>query len=185
MVPERRNQTGLYRFFRKWTGVAFEDLGLRSRQIAEYVSDLLTRFARTENIYRIRDLRGRRLTTIVDMLLEAEETGHVGEPGFDPFREREIRKHVGDFALFMTGIFRDYVEQLGVMSLYTREGERSYYEVYEFDSSLSVPGSELFKQLFQEFERVSGALDYMRRVYFRPERHSGPYRSLLERLGTW
>ncbi len=77
------------------------------------------------------------------------------------------------------------MEQLGVMSLYTREGERSYYEVYEFDSSLSVPGSELFKQLFQEFERVSGALDYMRRVYFRPERHSGPYRSLLERLGTW
>ncbi len=176
---------GLYRFFRRWTGAAFSDLGLADRELLDYVAGVLTRFARTENLYRIRDLRGQRLTSLVEMLLEAEEHARVGEPRFDPFRERDLRKHIGDFTLFMTGIFRDYVQRLGVMELYTREGERSYYSVYEFDSALSVPGSELFRRLFECFERVAGALDYMRKVYFRPEMHAGPYRSVLERLTQW
>jgi hypothetical protein len=182
-IPERYE--GLYRFFRRWTGAAFGDLGLSDAQVADYVSGVLTRFARTENLYRIRDLRGQRLTTVVDMLLEAEEHARPAAPRFDPFREREIRRHIGDFTLFMTGILRDYVERMGVMDLYTREGERSYYSVYEFDSSLSIPGSELFRRLFLLFERVAGALDYMRKVYFRPEMHTGPYRPLLERLSQW
>jgi len=170
----------LKRFFRKWVRVAFGDLGLADEGIQIYVSDMLARFARTENLYRIRNLH-----TVVEMLLEAEHYAHPGEPLFSPFQEREIRKHVADYTLFMTGIFREYVQRLGLMDLYIREGEKSYRDVYEFDRMLSRPEWVIFKTLFESFEHVSGALDYMKKVYFRPEVHRGSYRSLIERLSQW
>jgi hypothetical protein len=40
-------------------------------------------------------------------LIEAERAWDFQAPDFDPFRERRVRQHVGDYALFMTGLFRE------------------------------------------------------------------------------
>ena len=45
-------------------------LGLQSRELVDYVTRLLADFARTDELYRIRDARGRRLETVASMLLE-------------------------------------------------------------------------------------------------------------------
>lgn len=185
LTPKSPSLDSLKRFFGKWTRIAFADVDLRDEGIQSYVSDLLTRFARTDSLYRIKNLRGNPLYTVVEMLLEAEHFAHPSEPLFNPFHEREIRKHAADYTLFMTGIFREYVERLGVMDYYMKEGERSYYQVYEFDSVLAKPESYLFRELFQHFENISGALDYLKKVYFRPEMHRGEYQSLVEQLSNW
>jgi hypothetical protein len=185
MDKQEQGNAPLTSFFSKWVGRTFEDLQLQEYTIANYLTELLTRFARTESLYRIKNLQGKPIHTVVEMMIEADRHAHPSEPGFDPFNEREIMKHVGDYTLFMTGIFREYVERLGVMDFYRREGERSYYEVYEFDKMLLRPKYEIFMNLFRAFEMYSGTLHYMKKVYFRPELHSGSYRTMMEQLSHW
>ncbi|HEC68479.1 MAG TPA: hypothetical protein ENI35_06730, partial [Candidatus Desulfofervidus auxilii] len=89
----------LYRFFQQAVRSSFYDLGITAPEITYYIAEVLTEFARTDSLYKIRDAQGEKLTTIVDMLLEASIS----------YREREIKKHIGDYTLFMSGIFREYV----------------------------------------------------------------------------
>lgn len=184
MVQEITNPS-LFRFFKKWTGAAFEDLGRQDDSIVHYLSTMLSRFARTDNLYRIRSFKGRALYTAVEMLLEAEARAHPDFEQFNPFEEREIRKHVGDYTLFITGIFREYVEHLGVMDFYQIEGKRCYKAVYELDQIAEREEYAIFAKLSQEFEKTSGALDYMKKVYFRPEIHRGDELDLVRRLSSW
>jgi len=165
-------------FFHRLTRRSFGDLYLADEAVVDYISGMLARFARTENLYRIKRLRGKKLETVVEMLLEAE----IMERNFDIFEEREIRKHIGDYTLFMTGIFREYVERVGIMDYYLREGERSYWSVYEFDRVFLGPNPALFKELSSRFELYSGALNYMKKVYFRSEGQRGPFREVVQGL---
>ncbi|MCK5552733.1 MAG: hypothetical protein KAJ09_06275, partial [Deltaproteobacteria bacterium] len=66
----------LVAFFNWLVRRSFRDLGIRDTEIAEYISILLANFARTENLYRIRDFQGRRLEGAVEMLLEANLSWH-------------------------------------------------------------------------------------------------------------
>lgn len=160
------NNEALKRFFTKWLTIAFSDIQMFDRQIVLYIAEVLSRFARSENLYRIKRLPHLRPQTVVEMLLEAEIRSRPSEPEFDPFDERDIRKHLADFALFMTGIFREYIQRIGVLDLYMREGSESYRKVYEFDSLLAQPQAHIFNQLGHKFEMYSGGINYMRKVYF-------------------
>ena len=80
--------------------------------------------------------------------------------------ERELRKYVGDYTLFMSGLFRRYVERGGYLGYYLEEGARSYRTVSELDVSLYNPGFLVFEELSKRFEHYSGALDFMRKCYF-------------------
>src|ERR687894_2182585 len=77
------------------------DLRLTDPRLAEYVSGLLVDFTHADSLYRVRDARGRRLEDVGEMLLESNPL--LGAASFD--REREVRRHVGDYVLFMTGLF--------------------------------------------------------------------------------
>ncbi len=82
------------------------DVRLTDPRLASYVSGLLVGFTHVDNLYRIRDSRGRRLEDVGEMLLESYPL--IGGGSFD--REREVRKHVGDYVLFMTGLFPESLE---------------------------------------------------------------------------
>ena len=175
---------GLRNFFYRLVNSAFGALGLADREITIYVTDLLTRFARTEQLYRIRDAQGKSLDTIAEMLLEA---GRLQEPdvpyGFD--REVEIRRHSGDYALFMSGTFRAYVEHRDMLGYYLAEGQLAYRSVAELKQLAFAPDTKIFQALATDFEHLSGGLDYMRKVYLRPELHSGPYQNLIRQMNRF
>ncbi|MGH7892142.1 MAG: hypothetical protein ACREN0_07720, partial [Thermodesulfobacteriota bacterium] len=95
--------------------------------------------------------------------------------------EREVRKYVGDFALFMSGIFRDHVNRGSYLRYYLNEGMKSYFVVSQLDLERGEGNPIMFSKLSREFEFYSGALDYMRRVYFGPE-NQDPYRSFAAQL---
>jgi hypothetical protein len=82
----------------------------------------------------------------------------------------------------MSGIFRSYVERHGFLGLYLQEGGKAYGDVARFDRMLYRSGAARFEALASEFERISGALDYMRKVYFHPAARESPYREMLLRL---
>src|SRR6266576_6722096 len=78
---------------------------LHDSDVVEYVTGILTDFTHVDHLYRIRDARGRRIEEVAEMLVESNPL--LEASSFD--REREVRKHVGDFTLFMTGLFPESV----------------------------------------------------------------------------
>src|SRR5918911_1237174 len=121
----------LRRFFTDMVRRRFDtDARLPDPRLAAYVSGLLADFTHVDNLYRIRDSRGRRLEDVGEMLLESNPL--LGANSFD--REREVRKHVGDYVLFMTGLFPESLStrqrfrrmRLDVFVDYVKAGKESY-----------------------------------------------------------
>ena len=85
----------------------------------------------------------------------------------------------------MSGLFRAYIEKIGVLDYYVREGQRSYQTVSELDVSLYQTGFQLFEELAKNFEYYSGALDYMRKVSFGPSPQENPFGQFLRQVEGW
>ncbi len=176
---------GLKRFFQRLTQLCFEQLMIQEQTVADYVSSLLTRFSLTDQLYRIRNLQHERLEYLVDMMSEAQGALDTSDGRFNPFRERNIRQHIGDYTLFMTGIFREFVTRNSSLDYYTDQGKRSYNSVSRFDRLAEKEEAELYEDLSKRFEHYSFALDYMKRVYFRDAHLVGPYRVTIQHLTEW
>jgi len=161
---------------------SFWQLGINDAMVANYVADVLTEFARTDNLYRIRGQRGRKVDSVVEML-----AARADEPADQDaiLTERSRRKYVGDYALFMSGIFRNYITRQGCLSYYIEEGSRSYWTVSELDVSLYRTGFILFQELSKKFEYYSGALDYTRKAYFAADPGEDPFAGFLRQIDGW
>ena len=159
----------LGRFFERAIGASFRDLALQDDPGAAYLADLLTRFARTENLHP-RGLAVPRLETVVDMLLETQAAWEDAAR-FQPEREVAVRRHIGDYTLFMIGVFRERVERTAATDYYVVQGKSAYRFVSEHDRASArptAPGSaSLYRRLADRFEHYAGVLDYARRVHFR------------------
>lgn len=166
------NNGRLKRFFQWLTRRTLQDLQIRDGELAEYLADMLARFARTERLYRVRDAQGKPLETAVEMMLELERWSS------DIQRERDFFQYLGDYLLFMTGLFREYVEAHGFLTYYFEEGSRAYRRVWEVEQGLFRPTARLFERLWRSFEFNAGALHYMRKTFFRHPQGSDP-------LGDW
>lgn len=181
-MEKRISSDRLYGFFLNLTCQSFWQLGINDATVARYVADVLTDFASTDNLYRIRSRAGKKLDSVVEILAESRpETPQESRL----LRERARRKYLGDYTLFMSGIFRSYVEGKGFLDYYLQEGRRSYWTVSELDLSLYRTGFILFQELSKKFEYYSGALDYMRKAYFAPEPGEDPFAGCLKQVEGW
>jgi hypothetical protein len=134
----------------------FEDVRLEQPQIATYVAALLADFARTENLYRIRNVLGKRLEDVGEMLVESNPL--LEAASFD--REREVRKHVGDYTLFMTGLFPESVARtrqrqrprLEAFVDFVQAGKESYAIVSSFNQFEYREEASIFRRLSENFE---------------------------------
>ena len=160
------------------------DMGLRDERLAAYASGLLVDFTHADNLYRVRDAGGRRLEDVGEMLLESNPL--LGAASFD--REREVRRHVGDYTLFMTGIFPEFVAgaqraraaRLDAFVDYIEAGKESYRVVAAFDQFEYAAEAPLYRRLAEEFERCVFGLNLVKQDLGRLER--GYYRRLRETL---
>ena len=166
----------LKRFFHWLTMRTFQDLLIRDNEVAEYISDMLSRFARTDRLYQIRDAQGRPLDSVVEMLLEIDSRAS------DIHWERDFLQHTGDYILFMAGVFREYAELHGFLSYYMEKGPHAYRRVWELEQGLFSPSARLFERLWRLFEFHAGALHYMRKTFFRDSEPSDPFGAFSRRI---
>jgi len=159
----------LRNFFSRAVRASFHDLALHDEDAASYLADLLTRFARTENVYP-RGASLPRLETVVDMLLDIQAAWQEDPAHFQPEYEITVRRHIGDYTLFMIGVFRERVERMASTGYYIAQGKRAYRFVSEHARARATAGAPPFRRLSERFESYAGALDYARRVHF----HDGP-----------
>lgn len=155
----------LRRFFDRAVRASFHDLALHDEPAADYLADLLTRFARTEELYP-RGISVPRLETVVDMLLEIQAAWQPDDAHFRPEREVEVRRHIGDYTLFMMGVFRERVERTSSAGYYVFQGKRAYHFVWEHARAAARGTLPPYRRLAEGFESYAGALEYARRVYF-------------------
>lgn len=180
---EKQNTDNRLRdFFVNAVRSSFWQLGIYDATVTGYVADVLTDFARTDRLYRIRSRAGRKIESVVEMLAH-EPNVPANENTL--LHERETRKYVGDYALFMSGIFRSHVEGRGFLDFYIKEGSRSYWTVSELDVSLYRTGFILFQELSKKFEYYSGALDYTRKAYFATQPGEDPFAGFLRQVDGW
>lgn len=180
MKVERMNLNSLKAFFGKLIKMSFHDLGKeKDMKAASYITDMLAEFVRAEKLYRIRDTEGKRVETVVDMLLEAQSDSQESSDF-----EREMRKYIGDFTLFMTGIFRDYITRRSYLDYYINEGTKSYFLVSRLDLEAGKGDPIMFSKLSHDFEFYSGALDYMKRVYFQTGASGDPFSDLVHQISS-
>ena len=129
----------------------------QENRVAGYVSDLLTDFTHADNLYRLRNVRGQRLDDVGEMLLESDPLGPQGS--FE--HERAVRKHIGDYTLFLTGMFPESVAahrrrrvfpRLDLLVDYVKAGKESYAIVSCFDQFEYRDEAPLFRRLSDTFE---------------------------------
>src|SRR4029434_1572673 len=88
----------LHSFFHDVIRQSCRQLGINDSTVTRYMADVLTDFAKSENLYRIRSRKGRRMDSVVEILSEQPSTP-VDETHL--LKERSLRKYLGDYALFM------------------------------------------------------------------------------------
>ena len=162
-IPEHHP---LRRLFGALTEKSFaETLGWPDVNITEYVSNLLVEFTHTDKLYKIRNKIGDKVDSVVDMLFESEVLLEANSLD----REREVHRHIGDFTLFMAGLFPEYLRRLKSASMnyhkdflvdYVKTGKRSYGMVARFRED-QADGS-LFLKLSENFELCVTGLGFVR-----------------------
>ncbi len=164
MIPEMHP---LQQMFLELVGDQFaHGVGLRDGAISEYVANMLTEFCEAENLYRIRSTQGRPLSDVGEMLLESDPV-YGDAPSFD--RERQVRKHIGDYTLFFTGMFPEAINHVRLRRQrlegfidFMKAGKESYYIVSKFEHFEYAKVAPLFKKLSQEFERCVYGLNLVK-----------------------
>jgi len=169
----------LRRFFDRVIRASFHDLALDGDPAAPYLADLLTRFARTDHLHP-RALTLPKLESVVDMMLEIQAAWEIDAPQFRPEHEVNVRRHIGDYTLFMTGIFPERVRREATTSFYVMQGKRAYRFVSEHARASGRDVPPPYRQLSERFESYAGALDYARRVHFFDAPHHPFFRLSFE-----
>ena len=161
MSLDRRRQVPgdhpIRKMFRALTEMSFEQIDLRDRDLMRYVADLLVEFIHVDNLFRLRDERGRRLEYLVDMLLELRDQA--------PADEREARKHIGDYTLFIVGLYPESLTRRRRAispEYYIAQGKAAYLFVAEMDRA--KPTERLFRKLSDQFEYCVAALNLEKSV---------------------
>lgn len=144
-----------------------EHLGWPDLNVTSYLSNLLVDFTHTDQLYKIRDQDDQPVETVVELLYESEVL--LGAQSMD--RERDVHRHIGDFTLFMAGLFPEYLRRLKSAGLiyhkdflvdYVKTGKRSYRIVAEIGRDDTEADPPLFRKLSENFELCVTGLGFVR-----------------------
>jgi hypothetical protein len=155
MIPESHP---LRQFFTEMVGRHYaEEIGIRDPQLIGYVAHLLTEFCDAEQLFKVHDAANRPIDDVGGMLLESDPV-YGPAPSFD--RERQVRKHIGDFTLFFTGMFPESLnhyrlrrQRMESFVDWMKAGKESYYIVSKFEHFEYAKVAPLFANLSRNFEQ--------------------------------
>lgn len=158
----------LVRLFARLTEENFaRHLGWPDAEVIGYVTDVLTDFVHIDQLYKIRNAQGRRVEEVAEMLYEGDLL-HRAE---SVEREREVHKHVGDYTMFMAGVFPEFLHRLKTARVvvspdalfdFIQVGKCSYRIVSDFTYGPFGSSAPLFRKLSENFELCVYGLGHVR-----------------------
>jgi hypothetical protein len=162
MIPESHP---LQQLFVEMVGRHYaEEIGLRDPQIVNYVAHLMADFCEVGQLFKVHNVAGKPLSDVGEMLTESDPV-YGPAPSFD--RERQVRKHIGDYTLFFTGMFPESINHFRLRRNrlenfvdWMKAGKESYYE-YAKVAPLFANLSAHFEQCVFGLNRVKNELQEM------------------------
>ncbi len=154
----------LGRFLSGLTETTFHgQLGVADPPLVDYLVGLLMRFVHRDAVYSVRDLKGRRLDEVAEMMAEAQ--ARVGLP------QREVHRHIGDYTLFFSGVFpealakRRRANRKDHLVEYAQQGKRAYWIASTLGNEEHAAESDVLARLSSEFELCAYGLNQVRRQW--------------------
>ena len=156
----------LHQLFAEIVGRNYSEVGVPNAEVQSYVATLLTEFCEAENLYKIRTAGGRPLHDVGEMLLESDP---VYGPASSFDRERQVRKHIGDYSLFFTGMFPESLNwrrlrrsRMESLVDFVKAGKESYYVVSKFEHFEYAKVAPLFRRMSKDFELLVYGLNQVK-----------------------
>jgi hypothetical protein len=154
-------------FFQQAVRNSYEGkLGLHDPDVTGYVAHLLCEFSDAGNLYKVRDEAGRPIEELQEMVRAADPV-HGTASSFD--EERALRKHIGDYALFVAGMYpeatasgRRLRHHSPSLNELIHAGKESYFIVSQFNLFEYEQEAPLFARLSDRFERCILGLTLVR-----------------------
>lgn len=172
MHQQRRGEQ-VRRFFAGVTEYVFQTrLGVADPPLVDYISELLSRFLRSEDVYAVRSTRGDRLTQVADMLEEA--THRQGDA------KRQLHRHIGDYTLFWTGLYPEVADRMqrssgkDVLLDYRAQGKRNYLIASTIPVEREQAPSEVLERLSDCFDICTYGLQEVRKAWEEDDGIAGP-----------
>lgn len=156
------------------------DSGLDDPVIADYVAALLVEFGDGARAFRIAPHDDRNYRYLVDLVADMEEENSER-------RQFLLRAHLGNYSLWLAGLFPDYViarvHRRGAPSLeyYEDLGATGYRMASECEIAGRYDLAPLYRSCADRFRHVRRALNRMSDTYFFP-RSASPVDRLLRQV---
>ncbi len=138
----------------------------KERKAVNYIANVLALFVRTDRLYRVQPGDSETHTYIVDMLAEAAQA--------DSARQFCIYAHIGNFTLFLTGVFPAWIDYRHRYkrrpvdrSYYTQQGQTNYHQAALHHLAREYGLDDVFMRLALDFDSYAQALNYMVSTWFR------------------
>ena len=141
-----------------------QTLGVGDPPLVDYLSTMLSRFIHFDRVYRLRNLEGKRLEQVADMMHEAQAMP-------EGRTRREIHRHIGDFTLFWTGVFPEALGRLRSawckdhLIDYCQQGKKSYYIASTFEDDEFKEEAPVLRRLSDQFELWAFGLNQVRKEW--------------------
>ncbi|HVT11774.1 MAG TPA: hypothetical protein VHE55_05875 [Fimbriimonadaceae bacterium] len=133
-------------------------------EVQSYLVRMLIRFLHRDAIYDIRNAQGLRVESVAEMVSEGDI--RLNADSFD--REREVHKHIGDFLLFWSGVFPEFLQYLkaptspdAVLDV-VEQGRFSYHVASTFEHPPYEQEAGTFKKLSARFVEYQHGLRLVR-----------------------
>lgn len=135
-----------------------KETGITDRKVSDYLASLLETFSRTARMKSPVDENGGPIQYLSDMLLALDKA--------TPAQTFLIRAHVGNYSLFITGIFRGSIGRRSKrgapdFSFYEEMGRMNYNVVASHAVARSCDLSDIFQELADRFREIRLALNRM------------------------
>jgi hypothetical protein len=154
-------------FFQQAVRNSYEGkLGLHDPDVTGYIAHLLCEFSDAKNLYKVRDESGNPIEEL-DEMVRAADPVHGPAASFD--EERALRKHIGDYTLFVGGMYPEATDSVRSrrhhhpsLEELIRAGKESYFIVSQFNLFEYAQEAPLFARLSDGFERCILGLTLVR-----------------------
>lgn len=143
-------------YFYVLTRHVLKETGLRDRRLSDYLASLLETFSRTARLKSPGAAEGNPIQYLSDMLLALQHAS--------PVQTFLLRAHVGNYSLFLSGIFPETVQsrhKRGApdFSYYEEMGRMNYRVVASHAVARSADLSDIYAALAEQFHDVRLALN--------------------------
>jgi hypothetical protein len=138
---------------------ALLEVGIDDRGTADYVASLLVAFGRGARAYRVSESTADEYHYLVDMVIKLAAA--------EPREAFLLRSHLGNFSLWLSGLFPDYLDarmrRSGAPSIryYERMGSAGYRLAAKSDEAKSLGLDRVLTEVAQQFGGVRVALNIM------------------------